>query len=48
MPAREPDVEGEGYEKRGAKPVAETFVYASDRNDDWLDGPRLMELLEAK
>jgi UDP-N-acetylglucosamine 4,6-dehydratase len=36
------------YKKRGAKPVRETFVYASDRNDDWLDAPRLMELLEAK
>ena len=36
------------YKERGAKLVPESFMYASDRNDDWLDGPRLMELLEAK
>lgn len=33
------------YQPRDAKPVAEDFVYASDRNTDWLDRERLLALL---
>jgi UDP-N-acetylglucosamine 4,6-dehydratase len=35
----------ETYMKSGAKSVAEGFRYASDTNDDWLDGDRLTRLM---
>jgi UDP-N-acetylglucosamine 4,6-dehydratase len=35
----------ETYLKSGAKAVKEGFRYASDTNDDWLDGPRLRRLM---
>jgi len=35
----------ETYLKSGAKSVAEGFRYASDTNDDWLDGERLKRLM---
>ena len=35
----------ETYLKSGAKSVAEGFRYASDTNDDWLDGDRLKQLM---
>ncbi|GGF21464.1 UDP-N-acetylglucosamine 4,6-dehydratase (inverting) [Aliidongia dinghuensis] len=35
----------ETYLKSGAKSVAEGFRYASDTNEDWLDGGRLKELM---
>lgn len=35
----------EAYERLGARAVPEGFRYASDTNDDWLDGPRLARLL---
>jgi len=34
------------YLATGAHPVQEGFSYTSDTNDDWLDGPRLNNLLE--
>ncbi|MBM3559901.1 MAG: UDP-N-acetylglucosamine 4,6-dehydratase (inverting) [Alphaproteobacteria bacterium] len=34
-----------GYEVRGGRRVADGFSYASDSNDDWLDGARLGRLL---
>lgn len=33
------------YERLNARPVADGFRYASDSNDDWLDGERLRTLL---
>ena len=33
------------YERLNARPVADGFRYASDGNDDWLDGERLRDLL---
>ncbi|MBP2303233.1 UDP-N-acetylglucosamine 4,6-dehydratase (inverting) [Azospirillum picis] len=33
------------YERLNARPVADGFRYASDSNDDWLDGARLQALL---
>ena len=34
------------YLARGAKPVRDGFRFSSDTNDDWLDEPRLLRLLE--
>src|ERR1700676_3285945 len=36
----------ESYLARGARSVREGFRFASDTNEDWLDEPRLMRLLE--
>jgi len=36
----------ETYLKSGAKSVVEGFRYASDTNDDWLDGERLKRLMD--
>jgi UDP-N-acetylglucosamine 4,6-dehydratase len=36
----------ESYLARGAKPVRDGFRFSSDTNQDWLDEPRLMSLLE--
>jgi len=33
------------YAVNGAKPVEENFAYASDTNDDWLDGETLRRLI---
>ncbi len=33
------------HAKDGGKPVDDGFRYASDQNDDWLDGPRLKRIL---
>jgi UDP-N-acetylglucosamine 4,6-dehydratase len=38
--------ERESYLARGAKTVRDGFRFASDTNEDWLDEPRLMRLLE--
>jgi len=35
------------FRKDGAKGVADDFVYSSDINDEWLDGPGLKRMLEA-
>lgn len=32
--------------EHGAKPVAESFRYSSDTNDDWLDRERLLQMIE--
>ncbi|CAK0776885.1 UDP-N-acetylglucosamine 4,6-dehydratase (inverting) [uncultured Gammaproteobacteria bacterium] len=37
--------EHEPYERLGARPVADGFRYASNTNGDWLDEPRLRQLL---
>jgi UDP-N-acetylglucosamine 4,6-dehydratase len=34
------------YRSLGASPVGETFRYASDINDDWLDDEGMLKLLE--
>src|SRR5690242_15068924 len=34
------------YLARGAKPVRDGFRFSSDTNEDWLDEPRLLRLLE--
>jgi UDP-N-acetylglucosamine 4,6-dehydratase/5-epimerase len=36
----------ETYLNDGARPVSDGFRYASDTNDDWLDGERLSRLLQ--
>ena len=36
---------GESYTYAGAKPVAESFSYASNSNDDWLDEARLAAMI---
>ena len=36
----------ESYLARGAKTVRDGFRFASDTNEDWLDAPRLLRLLE--
>jgi len=36
----------DSYLARGAKPVRDGFRFASDTNQDWLDEPRLLSLLE--
>ena len=36
----------ESYLARGAKPVSDGFRFSSDTNQDWLDEPRLLRLLE--
>ena len=40
------DEEGEAEaEATPGAPVADGFVYSSDRNDDWMDGERLGSML---
>jgi UDP-N-acetylglucosamine 4,6-dehydratase/5-epimerase len=36
----------DSYLARGAKPVSDGFRFSSDTNQDWLDEPRLLRLLE--
>lgn len=37
----------EGFDKPGAKPVPDGFVYSSDNNDEWLDGEGFLKLVDA-
>jgi UDP-N-acetylglucosamine 4,6-dehydratase len=45
QPTLNPSWHNESYLCKGAKPVADDFRYASDSNDQWLDGPKLLKML---